>query len=646
MAQIGQVMSGVSLFSPEDVYLFREGNQARLYDKMGAHLITHDGIAGTYFAVWAPNAKSVSVIGNFNQWNDQAHPLSIRDDASGIWEGFIPGIGSGEVYKYHIVSQHNDYRTDKTDPFAFFSEVPPQTASVVWGLDYQWQDARWMRNRRKKNASGAPISIYEIHFGSWRKRHEEHNCSLTYREMASELIRYLKDMGYTHVEFLPLMEHPFYGSWGYQIIGYFAATSRYGTPQELMYLIDKLHENGFGVIFDWVPSHFVSDGHGLVYFDGTHLYEHADRRKGFHPDWKSYIFNYGRTEVRSFLISSALFWFDKYHIDGLRVDAVASMLYLDYSRNNGEWVPNRYGGRENIEAIDFLRRLNEVVYEKYPDVQMIAEESTAWPLVSRPTSDGGLGFGMKWNMGWMHDTLAYFSQDPLYRKHHHGELTFSMLYAFTENFMLPFSHDEVVHGKGSLVNKMPGDDWQKFANMRLLYGYMYGHPGKKLMFMGQEFGQRAEWNHEKELEWYVLEYAPHRDLQRWVRELNAFYKNEPALYENDFHHEGFQWIDCHDWQRSVLSFIRKPLSESPPILVVCNFTPVPHSGYTLRVPCGGYWKEMLNSDAKEYGGSGQGNLGGVESSVEPLPGGHYSLSITVPPLAAVFFKYQPKTSCE
>ncbi len=640
--QIGACIHEVSLLTEADIYLFRQGNHFRLYEKLGAHLYTHKELEGTYFAVWAPNARQVSVIGNFNGWNNQAHPLRVRQDGSGIWEGFIPGIGNGEIYKYAVFSNYNGYYAAKKDPFAFFSEIPPQTASVVWDLTHTWGDRTWLKNRHRQNALNAPISVYEVHLGSWRAVGQESGRKPTYSETADDLVRYMKEMNYTHVEFLPVMEHPFYGSWGYQTIGYFAATSRYGTPQDLMYLIEKLHQAEIGVILDWVPSHFVSDGHGLVYFDGTHLYEHADRRKGFHPDWKSYIFNYGRNEIRSFLISSALFWFDVYHVDGLRVDGVASMLYLDYSRGDGEWIPNEYGGRENIEAINFLRRLNEAVYENYPDSQMIAEESTAWGGVSRPTSSGGLGFGMKWNMGWMHDVLSYFSQDPLYRTYHHNQLTFSMLYAFTENFMLSFSHDEVVHGKGSLSGKMPGDDWQKFANMRLLYGYMYGHPGKKLMFMGQEFGQRAEWNHESFLEWYVLEYDVHKNLKRWVGELNAFYKREPALYENDFHPEGFQWVSCDDAQRSVLSFIRKPLSDSPPVLVVCNFTPVPHSGYTLSVPFAGYWREVLNSDAKEYGGSGMGNLGGVEA-VPPQADNGYRLSVVLPPLAAVFFKLQPDT---
>ena len=499
-----------------------------------------------------------------------------------------------------------------------------------------------MKDRHQKNSLKAPISIYEVHLGSWRQKKGDDERFLNYKEAAVQLAQYLHDMNFTHVEFLPLMEHPFYGSWGYQTIGYFAPTSRYGTPQELMFLIEYLHERGFGIILDWVPSHFPSDGHGLAYFDGTHLFEHADPKKGFHPDWKSFIFNYERNETRSFLISSALFWFDKYHIDGIRVDAVASMLYLDYSRQEGEWIPNKYGGRENIEAVNFIKKLNLTVYQNYPDVQMIAEESTAWPMVSKPTFMGGLGFGMKWNMGWMHDTLDYFSKDPIYRKFHHNQLTFSLWYAFTENFQLSISHDEVVHGKGSLIGKMPGDDWQKFANLRVLYGYMYGHPGKKLLFMGQEFGQRSEWNHESGLEWDVLQYECHEQLQRWVKELNYFYKTEPALYENDFDNKGFEWIDCSDWERCIISFMRKDNFGKNSVLVVCNFTPVPYNNYKIGVPLGGFWKEALNSDAKEYGGSGQGNLGGLESSPLPSQEKQYSLSLTIPPLAVLFFK-QEKT---
>ncbi|MFH1458780.1 MAG: 1,4-alpha-glucan branching protein GlgB [Candidatus Omnitrophota bacterium] len=641
MTDIGIIKHNISLLTEQDIYLFREGSHFRLYEKLGSHLMYHEGVEGVCFALWAPNAKQVSVIGDFNEWNDQSHPLAPRWDSSGIWEGFIPGVQKGNLYKYCIISKNNNYRTEKRDPFAFYSEIPPQTASIVWDLEYAWKDVLWMKNRYQKNSLSAPISIYEVHLGSWRqKQPAEPGKFLNYRQSAEQLAQYLHDLNFTHVEFLPLMEHPFYGSWGYQTIGYFAPTSRYGIPQDLMYLIEYLHERGFGIILDWVPSHFPSDGHGLAYFDGSHLFEHADPRKGFHPDWKSYIFNYNRNETKCFLISSALFWLDKYHIDGIRVDAVASMLYLDYSRKAGEWIPNEYGGKENIEAVNFIKKLNLTVYENYPDVQMIAEESTSWPMVSQPTFMGGLGFGIKWNMGWMHDTLDYFSKDPVFRKFYHNQLTFSLCYAFTENFLLSISHDEVVYGKGSLLDKMPGDDWQKFANLRVLFGYMYAHPGKKLLFMGQEFGQRSEWNHENSLEWNLLECENHAQLQRWVKELNFFYKTEPALYENDFDSQGFEWVDCQDWERGVISFLRINKTRKNSVLVICNFTPVPRNNYKIGIPLGGFWKEILNSDAKEYGGSGQGNLGGVEAAPLPAQGKYYSLSLVVPPLAVLFFKQE------
>ena len=628
------------LLTDHDIYLFKEGNHFQLYKKLGSHLTTVNGVRGTRFAVWAPNAERVSVIGNFNQWNAASHPLVNRGDGSGIWEGFVEGVGCGNTYKYHITSQYNHYVVEKGDPYAFHCETPPKTASRVWDITYTWGDGEWMKNRGKVNSLRAPLSIYEVHPGSWKRVPEEGNRFLTYREMAQSLPEYACEMGFTHVEFLPVMEHPFYGSWGYQTVGYFAPTSRYGTPQDFMYLIDCLHQSGIGVILDWVPSHFPSDEHGLVYFDGTHLYEHADPRKGFHPDWKSYIFNYGRNEVRNFLISNALFWLDKYHVDGLRVDAVASMLYLDYSRQEGEWIPNEYGGKENIEAIKFLKRLNEAVYRAHPDVQVIAEESTSWLSVSKPTYVGGLGFGMKWNMGWMHDTLKYFSKDPLYRKYHANQLTFSIYYAFSENFVLPLSHDEVVYGKGPLIGKMPGDDWQKFANLRLLFGYMFGHPGKKLLFMGGEFAQWREWNHDESLDWHILRYPHHQGIQKWVRDLNRLYKNERALYELDCNGEGFEWIDFHDWEHSIISFIRKGKATDTAILVVCNFTPVPRGNYRIGVPRGGHWKEVLNSNAKIYGGSGYGNFGGLEASPLPMHGRDYSLSLNVPPLGALFFKWQ------
>ena len=627
-----------TLFTDHDIYLFREGNHFRLYDKLGAHRMTAGNREGVYFAVWAPNAERVSVIGDFNGWDPQSAPLGPRWDTSGIWEGFIPGVKNGDVYKYHVVSKHHGYRVDKGDPFAFYWEISPKTASRVWDLDYSWNDGEWMKNRHRFNGLNSPLSVYEVHPGSWRRVPGEGDRFLTYRELAVSLTDYVKDMGFTHVEFLPLMEHPFYGSWGYQTIGYFAPTSRYGTPQDFMFLIDHLHQNGIGVILDWVPSHFPNDEHGPAFFDGTHLYEHADERQGFHPEWKSLIYNFGRSEIRNFLTSSALFWLDRYHADGLRVDAVASMLYLDYSRNEGEWVPNIHGGRENLEAISFLKRFNEIVYGAFPDTQTIAEESTAWPMVSRPVHLGGLGFGLKWNMGWMHDTLEYFSKDPVHRKYRHDQLTFNLWYAFFENFILPLSHDEVVHMKGSLLGKMPGDDWQKFANLRLLLGYQYTHPGKKLLFMGGEFGQWAEWDHDQSLEWHLLQYLPHQGLQRWVRDLNAFYRSHPALYEKDFTPEGFEWIDFKDADQSVISYLRKGVNPDDPVLVVCNFTPVPRQGYRVGVPREGFWQEMLNSDAEEYGGSGWGNFGGLPADPIPSHGKLYSLSVSIPPLSIMIFK--------
>jgi 1,4-alpha-glucan branching enzyme len=636
---ISTVSHDIPLLSDDDLYLFNEGSHYSLYEKLGAHPMIVNGVNGTYFAVWAPNARQVFVIGDFNGWNKTSHPLRSRGN-SGIWEGFIPGIGQGSIYKYYIVSQYRNYRVEKADPFAFFSETPPKTASIVCDLSYTWGDQDWAGKRRGRNALDAPISIYEVHLGSWRRVPEEGNRYLTYRELAPRLAEHVKKMGFTHVEFLPVMEHPFYGSWGYQTTGYFAPTSRYGTPQDFKYLIDYLHQHNIGVILDWVPSHFPNDEHGLAYFDGTHLYEHEDPRQGIHPDWNSFIFNYGRDEVCSFLLSSALFWLDKYHIDGLRVDAVASMLYLDYGRKQGEWIPNKYGGHENLEAIDFLRRFNQIVYQEYPDVQTVAEESTAWPMVSRPTDIGGLGFGLKWDMGWMHDTLEYMCKNPIYRKYHQNNLTFRMIYAFFENFILPLSHDEVVHGKGSLLGKMPGDDWQKFANLRLFFGYMYAQPGKKLLFMGGEFGQWQEWRHEESLEWHLLEYLPHYGLQRWVSDLNRLYRSQPALYQVDFEHGGFEWVDCSDFEQSVVSLIRKGHTAEDMLLAVCNFTPVTHFKYSIGVPQSGFWRELLNSDATEYGGSGQGNMGGVEATPTPLHGRPYSITFVLPPLAIVFFKHK------
>ena len=622
----------------EDVYLFNEGTQFQLYDKLGAHIGDLNGQQGTHFAVWAPEAERVSVIGNFNGWRNGAHPLHARG-SSGIWEGFIPDVTKGSLYKYHIESRHSGYQVDKTDPVSFFNEIPPKTASIVWDLHYDWTDADWMRVRRERNALKAPIAIYEMHVGSWRRLAEEQNRSLSYRELAVPLAEYLRQMEFTHVEFLPLTDHPFFGSWGYQTTGYFAPSGNYGTPQDLMYLIDTLHNYGIGVLLDWVPSHFPTDEHGLAFFDGSHLYEHANPQQGFQPDWNTYVFNLGRNEVRSFLISSALFWLDRYHFDGLRVDAVASMLYLDYSRKEGEWVPNRYGGRENLEAISFLKRFNEEVYRHHPDVQTIAEESTAWPLVSRPTFLGGLGFGLKWDMGWMHDTLEYMRQDPIHRKYHHHHLTFRMLYAFHENFVLPLSHDEVVYGKGSLIGKMPGDEWQQFANLRVLFGHMYSQAAKKLLFMGGEFGQRSEWAHDGQLEWDDLNFPLHRGLQQWVADLNRTYRGESALHEGDVDPSGIEWIDCCDTELSVISLIRKSRDERDIVLVICNFTPVPRPNYRVGAPRSGYWRELLNSDATVYGGGGWGNGGGVHTTPIPLHGRTHSLTLTLPALSALFLKH-------
>ncbi len=632
-----------SLLTDWDIHLFNEGTHHKLWEKLGSHIVP----GGVIFGVWAPNAERVSVVGDFNDWNRESHPLRARE-GSGIWEGFIPDLGRGATYKYHIVSRGHGYRVDKADPMAVHHEMPPATASKVWDLDYAWNDDEWMRTRHERNAYSAPMSIYEVHLGSWRRVLADDGetqrdvdgatwRSMSYREIAQPLADYVKRMNFTHIELMPVMEHPFYGSWGYQGTGYFAPTSRYGTPQDFKYLVDVLHQNGIGVILDWVPSHFPSDEHGLGYFDGTHLYEHADPRKGFQPDWQSLVFNYGRNEVRSFLLSSAMYWLDEYHADGIRVDAVASMLYLDYSRKAGEWVPNEFGGRENIEAITFLRRLNEDVYKVHPDVQVIAEESTAWPMVSRPTYVGGLGFGMKWDMGWMHDTLRYFAREPIHRKFHHNDVTFRMMYAFTENFVLPLSHDEVVHGKGSLFGKMPGDEWRRAANLRLLFAHMYANPGKKLLFMGCELGQVREWNHDASLDWELLENPVHAGINRWMEDLNKAYRDVPAMHELDMSPEGFEWIDCCDTENSVASLLRRAKTRPDEIVVVVmNFTPIPLHNYQIGVPRGGHWKEMLNSDADIYGGSGQGNMGGLDAVPIPLHGRKWSVTITLPPLGAVF----------
>jgi len=618
-----------------DLHLFHEGSHNRLYQKFGAHAGSIDGRRGTHFAVWAPNAEMVSIVGDFNDWKPNRHPLQVRND-SGVWEGFIPGVGEGAAYKYSIGSRYKRYRVDKADPFSFHNEVPPRTASIVRGLEYAWGDSDWMASRGGRNSLRAPMSIYEVHLGSWMRVSDEDNRPLTYREITPHLGDYVQRMGFTHVELLPIMEHPFYGSWGYQTTGFFAPTSRYGSPQDFMFLVDQLHQRGIGIILDWVPSHFPDDAHGLAFFDGTHLYEHADQRQGIHPEWHSHIFNYGRSEVRSFLLSSALFWLDVYHADGLRVDAVASMLYLDYGRQPGEWIPNQYGGNENLAAISFLQQMNRDIYETHPDVQTIAEESTTWPMVSRPTYLGGLGFGLKWDMGWMHDTLQYFSKDPIYRRFHHNQLTFRGMYMFSENYLLPLSHDEIVYGKGSLLAQMPGDEWQKFANLRLLFGYMYSQPGKKLLFMGGEFGQQNEWYHERSLDWHLTNGPINSGLQRWVEDLNRTYRSRPALFLEDFTPAGFEWIDANDSDKSMISYLRRGGNANETITVVCNFTPVPRHNYRIGVPFGGTWQEILNSDATLYGGSGQGNMGSVETAPVPFHGRPCSLTLTVPPLGVVF----------
>jgi len=625
-----------SLFTDYDIALFRSGKHFKLYEKLGSHTVTQKGKEGVHFAVWAPNAQSVSVIGNFNGWNPHSHQLFVRWDSSGIWEGFIEGIGLGEIYKYHIQT-HEGEHLEKADPFALYSELPPRTASIVATTWYVWNDNAWMRNRIDHNALDKPFSVYEMHLGSWIRDPNEPERFLNYREIADKLVPYVKQMGFTHVELLPVMEHPYYPSWGYQITGYFAAASRYGSPQDLMYLIELLHKSNIGVILDWVPSHFPGDAHGLHRFDGSHLFEHEDLRKGFHPDWKSYIFNYGRNEVRSFLISNAFFWLDRYHIDGLRVDAVASMLYLDYSRNEGEWIPNEFGGRENLEAVHFLKEFNEAVYEHFPDVQTIAEESTSWPRVSRPTYADGLGFGMKWMMGWMHDTLNYFKEDPINRGYHHDKITFGTVYGFHENFMLPLSHDEVAHGKQSMLYKMPGDEWQKFANLRALYLYMYTFVGTKLLFMGGEFGQTAEWNINQSLDWDLLQYAPHKGMQKFVKDLNALYKEQTALYEKAFSPEGFQWIELGDHARSVFAYLRKGTNEAESILVVLNLTPVVRENYRVGVPYAGEWEVILNSDDPSYHGSGVHQHAAKSEAISWM-NCDQSIALTLPPLAGLVLK--------
>jgi 1,4-alpha-glucan branching enzyme len=627
-----------ALLSDYDLHLMGEGTHYLKYEKMGAHPSTVQGIAGVQFAVWAPNAMRVSVVGDFNQWDGRAHPMRNRGP-SGVWELFVPELAEGAIYKYEIRPMSADLPVLKSDPYGFYSELRPKTGSIVARLDHhRWEDTNWMNDRARRDWLSAPISVYEVHLGSWRRVVEEGARWLTYAELADRLIPYVKQLGYTHIELMPVMEYPLDASWGYQTLGYFAATSRYGTPQDFMYFVDKFHQAGIGVFLDWTPAHFPRDGHGLAQFDGTHLYEHADPRQGQHPDWGTLVFNYGRNEVQNFLISNAVFWLDKYHIDGLRVDAVASMLYLDYSRREGEWIPNEFGGRENLAAIAFLKRLNEVVYARYPGVLTIAEESTSWPMVSRPTYLGGLGFSLKWNMGWMNDTLSYFSLDPVHRKYNHNRMTFSMLYAFTENFMLPFSHDEVVHGKSSLLNKMPGDLWQTFANLRLLYAYMFAHPGKKLMFMGDEIGQRSEWDHDTSIEWHWLAYGSHRGIQTLVTDLNAFYVREAALHEVDFDWHGFEWLDCNDADASVFSFIRRAKHPENFMVVVANATPVMRENYRVGVPERGFYREAMNTDSERYGGTNVGNLGGVQAEAVPWGNHPYSLNLRLPPLATVYFK--------
>jgi len=642
-----------SIFSDDDLYLFGQGKEYRIYEKMGAHPRTVNGVRGVNFAVWAPNAQSISVIGDFNNWNRSAHPMHRRHNDLGVWESFIPGLETGALYKYAIYSRFNNYAVDKTDPYGFAMELRPQTASIVTDIhQHKWQDDSWMQERPQRQQLSSPISIYEVHLGSWRhvpERHKEgaveEDRYMTYRELAHALAPYVKEMGFTHVELMPITEYPYDGSWGYQVTGYYAPTSRFGTPEDFQYFVDYMHQQGIGIILDWVPSHFPKDGYALNYFDGTHLYEYADRRKGEHKEWGTLVFDYGRSEVRNFLIASALFWLKEYHIDGLRVDAVASMLYLDYMRPAGEWVTNQYGGREHLEAVDFLRQFNEAVYAYQPGTLTIAEESTAWPLVSRPTYLGGLGFSMKWNMGWMHDMLEYMRLDAIYRRYHHNDVTFSLMYAYSENFVLPLSHDEVVHIKGSLINKMPGDLWQKFANLRAFYGYMWGHPGKKLLFMGGEFGQWHEWNYAESLDWHLLEPPSdphHAQLRDFLRDLNRLYQKEPAVSELDNDPEGFSWIDCHDSDNSVISFMRRSKKEGDTLVFICNFTPVPRHGYRLGVPYEGEYFELINSDAERYGGSGLENK-------QPMPSGPiywqscpHSILLTLPPLSTVVLKRRPQ----
>lgn len=636
-ADIAAPSGPYSRFTDFDIHLFREGKHTRLYEKFGSHVVEHNGVVGTYFAVWAPSARYVAVIGDFNGWDKGSHPMNVRWDSSGIWEVFIPHIGNGQTYKYFIVHE-GGRELEKGDPYAHLWEVPPLTASRVWDTYYEWNDGEWMQSRKAKNALNAPISVYEVHLSSWRRDPANPDRELSYGEIADALVPYVQEMGFTHVEFMPVMQYPYAPSWGYQITGYYAPSSRFGSPQDFMALIEKLHQAGIGVFLDWVPSHFPGDAHGLYEFDGSHLYEHPDPRKGYHPDWKSYIFNYGRNEVRSFLLSNALFWLDRFHADGLRVDAVASMLYLDYSRNAGEWEPNMFGGRENLDAISLFKELNLAVYEQFPDVQTIAEESTAFPGVSRPVYAGGLGFGMKWMMGWMNDSLRYFERDPGYRKFHQSEFTFSTVYAFTENFMLPLSHDEVVYGKHSLVNKMPGDEWQRFANLRLLFSYMFTHSGTKLLFMGGEFGQTAEWKFDASLDWHLLDHAPHKGMAECVKALNKLYRSEPALFDRTFTEDGFEWIDTTDRENSIVTYARKGNDPAEVLVVVLNMTPVPRTNYRIGVPAAGTYVELFNSDDRAFYGSGVGNTEALTAQAVSWHGKDNSLEINIPPLGAVVLK--------
>lgn len=626
------------LLSEYDIYLFGEGRHYEIYEKLGAHIRTVGNVTGINFAVWAPNAYKIAVVGDFNRWDNRVHIMQ-RTTNTGIWEIFVPDLKPGATYKYEIRSHNQGYRAEKSDPYGNFAEVRPNTASIVYDIDqYEWNDANWMKNRADTNLLDEPMSIYEAHLGSWKRK--EDNEFLTYRELADDLVPYLKDMGYTHIELLPITEHPLDLSWGYQVIGYYAPTSRFGTPNDFMYFVDICHQNDIGVILDWVPAHFPKDGHGLNYFDGTHLYDHEDPRKGEHPDWGTLIFNYGRNEVRNFLVANALFWLKKYHIDGLRVDAVSSMIYLNFSREEGEWIPNQYGGNENLEALDFLREFNALVHQEAPGAVTIAEESTSWPMVSRPTYIGGLGFTLKWNMGWMHDTLKYMKRDPIYRRFHHNQMTFVLLYAFTENFVLSLSHDEVVHGKGSLIGKMPGDYWQQFAQVRLLTGYQYTQVGKILNFMGAEIGQFSEWSEARSLDWHLLEFEKHEKLQHWVRDLNHFYRNQPALYEQDFSDTGFAWIEANDSDNSTYSYIRYAKNRKDFLIMVLNFTPVVRESYRIGVPEAGYYQEMLNSDAEIYGGENVGNMGGVHTESIEQHGMSQSINLRVPPLGMLILKKQ------